>query len=123
VRKLRGRDASAVVNTEHKTSQTAARTNAEVRWRRAKDEHNELSRPALKVAVVDIVAVAGPGIAATPTLTMPAVASVSVRERASVLSRSCFKEPGELDRFGKHRPMARVDVDEVEVLGLGEFGH
>ncbi len=33
------------------------------------------------------------------------------------------EEPGELDRLGDHRPVARVDVDELKVLGLGELGH
>src|SRR6266702_7627623 len=33
------------------------------------------------------------------------------------------KEPGEFDRFADHGPVARVDVGEVKVLGLGELGH
>jgi hypothetical protein len=41
----------------------------------------------------------------------------------SVLGSRCSKEPGEFDRLADHRPVARVDVDEVKVLGLGELGH
>src|SRR6266536_4464890 len=41
----------------------------------------------------------------------------------SVLGSRCGKEPGEFDRLADHRPVARVDVDEVKVLSLGELGH
>jgi hypothetical protein len=33
------------------------------------------------------------------------------------------KEPGEFCRLADHRPVARVDVDKLKVLGLGELGH
>src|SRR6478609_5468483 len=48
----------------------------------------------------------------------------SFRARAVSALFSCGSEElGELDRLADHRPVARVDVDKVKVLGLGELGY
>src|SRR5690242_16707336 len=42
--------------------------------------------------------------------------------RLTLPSRLRGEEPGQFNRFGDHRPVAGVDVDELEVLRLGELG-